>query len=437
MRFLRLIPLALALGATLSTGVALAGSDDDPIVVIEVGDPMDQRSIDYVIDAIASKMAHLYILKIDSPGVSSGDVAALYQAVVEAPAPVISWIGPSPAVAFGGAAYLAGHADIRSAAPGAVVGYLDPVIQRGDPGALPVRPGDSVEAAQAVASELADTTITLGGDIRWVPGLVDQLDPALGQLIVSLDGTTVTRGSETWEISTARNETVDGREVIVSTRTVTFVKPGLTDRFLRLGARPETAFLFLLIGAAFAAFEFYAAGRGLMAAVASVSLLIAGYGLATLPIWWPAVIMTLGGLGIMVWGFAQNRVDWRAVVGTILVLAAGFLFTTTRPAYPPAAWMVILAVATSVVFIWYSLTTVVRGRFATPTVGREDLLSRRCLAVSDLDPEGVVMVDGARWRATADRGVVVGAGAAVEIVGVTGLVLEVDPVVLAGREEMS
>jgi len=143
--------------------------------------------------------------------------------------------------------------------------------------------------------------------------------------------------------------------------------------------------------------------------------------------------MALGGLGVMVWGFTQNRVDWRAAVGTMLMLASGFLFTTSRPAYPPRAWMVIVAVAGSVVFIWYSLTTVVRARFATPTVGREELLGKRCLVVSSLDPEGVVMVDGARWRATADRGVVIGQGAGGEIVGVIGLVLEVDPIVLAER----
>jgi len=437
MRRIRPIVFVSLLGAVLATNAALAGSAADPVVIIEVGDPMDQRSIEFVIDAIASENAHLFVLRIDSPGVSSGDITALYQAVIEAPAPVVSWIGPRPAVAFGGAAYLANHADIRSGAPGSLIGYLDPVVQRGDFGPPSARPGNDAEAFQAMEEALAESTVAISVEDPVVLGFVDRVDPALGQLIVSLDGTTVTRGSETWDISTAGTEIVDGQEVIVSTRAVKFIKPGLIDRFLRLGARPETAFLFLLVGLAFAVFEFYAAGRGLMAAVASVSLVVAGYGLATLPIWWPAVIMTLGGLGIMVWGFAQNRVDWRAVVGTLLLLVAGFLFTTSRPAYPPATWMVILAIAASVVFIWYSLTTVVRGRFATPTVGREDMLTRRCLAVSDLDPEGVVMVDGARWRATADRGVVIGAGAGVEIVGVTGLVLEVDPVVSAGREEIS
>jgi membrane-bound ClpP family serine protease len=63
------------------------------------------------------------------------------------------------------------------------------------------------------------------------------------------------------------------------------------------------------------------------------------------------------------------------------------------------------------------------------------MLGTRCVTVSDLDPTGVVLVSGARWRATADRGVEIAAGVPVEIVGITGLVLEVDPVANAPRAE--
>jgi membrane-bound serine protease (ClpP class) len=426
----RVVSLVLFSLALMLAVPAIGATEDDPIVVIEVGDPMDQLSMDFVAETIKAEPAYMYILKIDSPGVSSGDVAELYQAVVAAESPVVSWIGPSPAVAFGGAAYLANHADIRSAAPGAKVGYLDPVVQRGLSDAPSSRPGENTDAFQAQERAIANSTALITVDGPVVPGFVDRTDPALGQLILSLDGTSAIRGEQEWMLSTARAETVEGEEIIVATRQVKFVKPDLTNRFLRLASRPETAFLFLLMGLSFAAFEFYAAGRGLMAGVASVSLLLSGYGIATLPMWWPALGITFVGVGILVWGFAQNRVDWRAVVGTALLLVGGLTFTSSRPAYPPAMWMVVLAIAASVTFIWYSLTTVVRGRFATPTVGREELLGRRCLAVSDLDPEGIVMVDGARWSATADRGVVVLSGAAVEIVGLTGLVLEVDPVVL-------
>lgn len=430
MRIFRLITgLVLSLGVVLS-GVAVAQGGDEPIVIIEVGDPMDQRLIDYITSTIRSEPAHAFVLKIDSPGVSSGDLTNLFQAVVEAPAPVISWIGASPAVAYGGSAYLANHADIRSAAPGSSVGYLDPAVHTGASQPPSTRPGGDVEAFQSTEAALAGQAITLSPGDLPVVGFVDRLDPALGQLILSLDGQTVNRGDQVFELDTAAVETINGEEILVQTRQVKFIKTGLLDRFLRLGARPETAFLFLLFGLAFAVFEFYAAGTGLMAFVAGLSIMVAGYGLATLPIWWPAVAILVLGVGVLVWGFSQNRVGWRAALGTILLLVAGFTFTTTYPQYPPSPWMVVVAVAAAVTFIWYSLTTVVRSRFATPTVGREELIGKRCLVVETLDPIGVVAVEGARWQATADRGVEIVAGGAGEIVGVTGLLLEIDPVVL-------
>ncbi|MCL1597875.1 MAG: hypothetical protein M3094_01725 [Actinomycetia bacterium] len=438
MRLVRsLSVLLLSLGFVMG-GVSFAQtSGDDPVVVIEVGDPLDQRSIDYVTEAINAEQAHVFILKIDSPGVSSGDLAALFDAVTNARAPVVAWVGPSPAVAFGGAAYLVNQSDVRTAAPGAEIGYLRPAVQRGEAEPPSVRADDDPDRLAVVVGELEDAKRTVTPQDPTIYGFVDRLEPALGQLIVSLDGDVVTKGDVSFDLSTARVETIDGQEFLVSSRPVKFIKAGLLDRFLRLGARPETASLFLLFGVAFAAFEFFAAGGGLMAFVSSLSFILAGYGLATLPIWWPALGMIAVALVLLVWGFAQNRTDWRAIVGTVLLLVAGMTFTTTRPQYPPVTWMVLLAVAGSVVFIWYALTTVVRGRFATPTVGREDLYGRRCIAVSDLDPLGVVLVDGARWRATADRGVVLAAGSPVEIVGITGLVLEIDPLAGQGREESS
>ena len=433
---IRTLAVFFVLASVVLVGVALAQEGGtDPIVIVEIDGPMDQRVIDYVRDALEGEVAHAFILKIDSPGVSSGDLGPLFQTMSTLPAPVISWIGPTPATAFGGAAYIANNADIRTAAPGAEVGYLKPAVHKGDDEPPTVRQDDDPDRFLEVETELSDTIRVVSIESPTIDGFVDRVEPALGQLILSLDGEVVERAGQTFELSTASVESIDGVERPVAIRSVKFIKTGLLDRFLRLGARPETAFLFLLVGLSFAVFEFYAAGGGLMAFVASISLMISGYGLATLPIWWPAVAMVLAGVGLLVWGFGQNRTDWRTVAGSGLLVAAGALFTTTRPQYPPAMWMVLVAVAASVTFIWYSLTTVVRGRFATPTVGREDLLGRRCLAVTDLVPDGVVMMDGERWSATADRGVEIHAGAPTEVVGLTGLVLEVDPVTMRGSGE--
>ncbi len=103
----------------------------------------------------------------------------------------------------------------------------------------------------------------------------------------------------------------DGNEVLVPTARVRFTEVGIWGRTLRLGIRPEAAFFFLVAGLSLAAFEFYAAGTGVMAVVAIASLFIAGYGMSELPLRWWAVAATLVGLLLYISDF-QPRGRCRA-----------------------------------------------------------------------------------------------------------------------------
>ena len=74
-----------------------------------------------------------------------------------------------------------------------------------------------------------------------------------------------------------------------------------------------------------------------------------------------------------------------------------------------------------------ALTTVARSRFSTRTIGRGHLVGRRGVAKTGFDPTGIVEVDGAAWRARTHRAAGLGAGDPVEVLAVSGIVLEVGP----------
>ncbi len=44
------------------------------------------------------------------------------------------------------------------------------------------------------------------------------------------------------------------------------------------------------------------------------------------------------------------------------------------------------------------MTAMVRSRFSTPTIGREELVGEMGLAEADVDPDGVVRIRDALWR---------------------------------------
>jgi len=73
------------------------------------------------------------------------------------------------------------------------------------------------------------------------------------------------------------------------------------------------------------------------------------------------------------------------------------------------------------------MPSMVRTRFATPTIGREWLIGSEGTAVDRIGPEGVVEVNEARWRARTNRATPVDAGEQVRVVAIDGVTLEVEP----------
>jgi membrane-bound serine protease (ClpP class) len=258
--------------------------------------------------------------------------------------------------------------------------------------------------------------------------LVDVVAPSIGQFVVGLHGREVVVDGATVILDTARTEVVDGVERVVPSARVRFVSEGLIDRVLHVAVRPEAAFFFLLAGLALAVFEFYAAGPGLAAMVGAVSLLLASYGLAVMPTWWPAPAVVVVAVVLYVIDLQRNDLGWRSLLGTALLLFAGLRLVDGAPQLVPAWWVVVLIVIGTALFFGFALTTVVRARFSTDTIGRAHLIGRRGVAVAAIAPDGEVEVDGVRWRARSTRRSGVASGDAVVVVRIDGVVLEVDPV---------
>ena len=73
------------------------------------------------------------------------------------------------------------------------------------------------------------------------------------------------------------------------------------------------------------------------------------------------------------------------------------------------------------------MPAMVRARFSTPTIGRESMIGEMGVALAAIEPEGTVEVHGAPWRARTNRATPIAAGAAVRVVAIDGLLLEVEP----------
>ncbi|MBI5156879.1 MAG: hypothetical protein HZA58_02565 [Acidimicrobiia bacterium] len=404
----RLLLLFVVLGlAPMAT--AVAQTDGSLVDVVVVEGPMDHRTIEFVRHAITGTDADLVVLQVNVDAILDGDLEGLRDLIADPPVPVAVWVGPAPATARGGAVLLVAASALRGAAPGATIGMASPTFA-GDDGSV-------------VSGPLADDLVEVTAPI---PDVVDLIEPSIGQFVVGLHGRTVTVAGAEVTLDTARTEVVDGVERLVPTARVRFVSAGIIDRVLHVAVRPEAAFFFLLAGLTLAAFEFYAAGPGLAALVAAGCLLLSGYGMAVMPMWWPGFAAVLGGVAAYVIDFQSNDLGWRSLVGTALLVFGGLRFTDGAPQLVPVWWVVVLVVVGTGLFFGFALTTVARARFSTQTIGRDHLIGKHGRAVGAIAPDGEVEVGGTRWRARATRRSGIGPGDDVVVVRIDGVVLEVD-----------
>lgn len=420
----RLVPILLVL---LAPTTALGQAESGPRVdVIEISGPVDDELASFVLDTIgdaAARDTEVVILQMDSRAVvaEADRYDELLSTVSDPPVPLAVWVGPAPAWALGGVAELVAAAPLSFAAPGVEIGTTHPVLAT-DP---------SVETTTRIDPTLAGRYIRVTDP---VDGLIDEIAPTINHVVQALDGRTVSAAGAEAELTTLTEIEVDGQPM-VTTVEVVLHEPGYWSRFLRLAVSPEAAFFFLILGLTVAAFEFYAIGPGLAAGAAGMALFLASYGMVTLPLRWWAVGLVLGGWWALTASYQMGSVAVLTSVGAVLLLIGGLAFTDGAGQIPMSLPVTVVIVFGVLIFYTMAMPTVARSRFSTRTIGREHMMGRTGVAMSDFDDVGEVEVDGARWRAAAHREAGIRRGDAVTIMEVDGPVLQVGPGLDSGQKE--
>ncbi|HVE47610.1 MAG TPA: NfeD family protein [Acidimicrobiales bacterium] len=401
-------PVLMAVGAVVALAVLLAlsaGPGAPPagaaaaqlpphVDVIEVVGLVDPIQLDFVADALGDAEkggAKALVIQVDSGGgvASEEDVDVLAFRIAHSSVPVAVWVGPSGSRAFGQAFELVKAAPISGMTTKGRVGD----------------DGRKLESAEALKEKVVDISA-----------------PTLGDFIVELDGRRV-GGTTLVTAEVVRDPGEDPRRR--PTVEVRFAKLGLLPRLLHSAASPSVAYLFLVVGLALVILELYTAGIGAAALTGAACLVLASYGLGTLPTRPAAVVLILlGMLGYAIDIQAGSPRAW-TVIGTA-ALAGGSLWLYEDGLAPSPLVLVIVVVGIGFLMV-SGLPAMVRSRFSTPTVGRESMVGELGTALAAVDPEGTVEIRGAPWRARTNRSTPIGAGENVRVVGIDGLLLEVEP----------
>jgi membrane-bound serine protease (ClpP class) len=404
-----LLCLAGALLATVGLLPASAQAGGPVVEVFEASGVLDASVLGALrrdLDGAERRGARVFLVQMDSFGGLGVDPDEVRRTVAEAGVPVAVWVGPRAAEAAGAATFVLAGADVVGVArDGRIVPALTTKLGRGrDPAA---------EAALFARSGLPPAVrgATLTGAAAQAAGLADYEAESLPDAVRRLDG-----------------QTVDGRPLEVTGFQVRFLSRSLLDRVRHGLANPTLAYLLLLAAAACLSFEWFQPGFGVAGAAGLACALLAVFALAVLPTNWLALALLLAGQALFTVDAAMGGLGL-ATAGAAGLTAAGswWLFTSPSPLLRVDGRLAALGVLWSLAWFVVILTVILRSQRQVP-MGTEALVGSRGVVRSMLNPGGIVVVDGAMWRArlaTGDGSL--GTGQRIRVEAVVEGILQVSP----------
>jgi membrane-bound serine protease (ClpP class) len=412
-----------------------AAPADRTIDVIQVDGLIDPPNAELIRDAVRAAnrdRAQMLMIKFNSGGAVDVDPAPLARAIRRSRVPVVSWVGPSGAKARGLAAVLALESSVVAVSNGSSIGPIDPVML--DDPTVPVPPLRDGRDAGPILHR------SLGGDaaaaqrVTEAPCTAPPGCATIGDLLVALDGEALPTAYGSVEVDTARvvNRGEDRRQE--PEFDIRFRKLDLIGQAVHTLTSPSIAYFLLVVGLALIVFEFFTISIGLAGGTGAVALIGAFVGFSHLPVnAWALGLILLAGIGYAVDVQAGRAYSWTVIATILLVIGSVFLYggSSRLDVY---WWVIGVLVILTVVFFVGAMPVAVRSRFSTPTIGRESLVGEMGEAAVAVDPDGVILLRGARWRARTNRATPIAAGDPVRVVEVDGLVLEVEPETGAARD---
>ncbi len=376
--------------------------------------------------------AELVVVELDTPGGLVDSMREIVLKFLNTNVPVAVYVCPTGARAASAGTFITLAAHVAAMAPGTSIGAAHPVQISCPGGTCPVDKKMDEKITNFLAAYVRAVAERRGRNVKWAEnavrsssaltdkealsrGVVDLIASDLHELLEKIDGRKVKMGR--------------GKVRVLHTKGAIIkrfpMSPG--EKFLLTISHPTIAYLLLMIGFYGILHEVISPGAIVPGVVGIICLLLGLSSLAMLPINWAGLALIIIGLAMLI---ADIWVPSHGVltIGGAASLALGSMMLVNEKVVgigiaKPVIFTAVLLFAGFVFFVIGAAVRVQRRRFFS---GREALVGAVGEASTDLNPRGVVFIDGTGtyWTAESVEGPIK-AGEPVEVVGCQGLRLKV------------
>jgi len=378
------------------------------------------------LEKAASSGAAGVLILIDTPGGLDPSMREVVKAIMNSPVPVITFVYPSGSRAASAGLFVLEAGHIAAMAPGTNTGAAHPVSMGGKMGETMKEKvaNDALAFVKSIARErgrnpgwleeavLASSSVTAREALKL--GVIDVMASSPSQLLEEVDG---------------RKVKVAGREVVLKLKgsIMKRVEPTMKERVLYFLSMPNVAYILAVLGFYGLLFELSNPGLIFPGIVGVIFLILSFYSFHTLPLNYAGVFLIIFGVGLMVLDIKVPSHGLLTLGGVLSFFLGSVMLVDAPVHYLKLSLKVILPVAVfTALFIGLIVAAGLRAQLKKPVSGAEGLVGEEGETKTRVNSQGgQVFVHGEIWRAVSSAPLL--PGTKVRVVGVKGLILEVEP----------
>ncbi len=358
------------------------------------------------------------LIQLDTPGGLDTAMREIIQAQLNSTSPVIVYVGPQGARAASAGALITLAADFAAMAPGTNIGAAHPVAIGGggqmdktimdkvanDAAAyarsLAQQRGRNQEWAEQAVRESVSTSAEEALELR----VIDMVAENLPELLRKLDQQKYIRGGKIRILATADTQLLA-------------VEMNWRQQILNALGNPNIAYLLMMLGILGIFFEISQPGVILPGVIGTIAILLAFFGLSTLPVNYVGVLLILLAFVLFILEVKVVSYGMLSICGIIAMTLGSLMLIDSSDPYLQISSAVIAATVTvSAGFFLFAVWMVLKAQKRPISSGQEAMVGEIGQVVDAITAgKGRIFVHGEYWLARSSSPIA--AGEEVEVVG--------------------
>ena len=365
--------------------------------------PVTYYQVKNTLNLAARKKAEFVILTIDTPGGLLTSTRKIVQEILQSKVPVVGYVSPQGAQCASAGTFIALSCHLLAMAPATNIGAAHPVTLTGKQDEIMKEKivNDTVSFIKSIATlkkrnpSWAEKTVR--ESISSTPQealkakVIDFIAKDMDELLEKIDGKSVE---------------LPKRKHIIKSTGIVLLEPKLQlkEKVLKIISDPNIAYILLIIGIWGIILEFSHPGFGVPGIAGTLCLILAFFGLHTLPLNFTGILLIV--ISLVLFGIEATTPGFGIflISGIISFLIGSFMLikpiSETRISIP----LILSAAIISGTVIWAIILFAWKTKRKKVTTGKEGLIGETGKTISDISPEGTVFVHGEYWKAQSKSG---------------------------------